>query len=457
MPSPKITVYIACRNHRQFIEQAIESVLRQSVEDWELLIFDDGSDDASSDIIHLYGHLPAVRIFRLDGVGLPVICNLALHEARGEYIMRLDGDDYLDENILLVLSNYLDRNPEHALVFPDYYLTDEFGNITSREWRARLFDDNHALDMPPNGACTMVRRGILDEIGGYREDLGAQDGLDLWVKIRGRHRAGNVNLPLFYYRRHGANLTGNVRRIALARRRIKRDAIKGSVNQALPITMFIPCRRHYDFMPDLWRQQVAGKSLLQLSLETCVKSEFADRIIVACDNPEAEAVVARIGDPRCGFVLREPATTLRTHSLVPTISRIVQSFDPDFRGTSVIHYLQAPLVSTDALDESLTTLLLNDADCCFGVEELAMGTYRRTPHGLQPLTRPEGINYDIGAVYRDAQTVIAFRNRNLRYGALTGARIVHFAATPEEGFFIDSPVKLRMVEAMVAPTMEQVT
>ena len=164
--------------------------------------------------------------FRTAGIGLPAVCNLALREARGEYLIRLDGDDVLDENALLILASYLDREPDLAIVFPDYYLMDEGGEILAHERRHKLSETNHKMEPPPNGACTLIRKSVLESIGGYREDLGAQDGLDLWSKIRDTHRAANVNLPLFYYRRHGHNLTNSTYRILAARRQIKKDAIE---------------------------------------------------------------------------------------------------------------------------------------------------------------------------------------------------------------------------------------
>jgi glycosyltransferase involved in cell wall biosynthesis len=442
--APKISVYVVCRNHRRYVEQAIESVLRQSSDDWELLIFDDGSTDGSWEVISLYVGDPRVRIFAAGGIGLPAVCNYALREARGEYLVRLDGDDHFDENILLVLGNHLDRHLDMALVFPDYYLTDEFGNITSREWRAKLYESNHTLDSPPNGACTMIRRAVLEEMGGYREDLGAQDGLDLWVKVRDRYKSGNVNLPLFYYRRHEANLTGNIHRIANARRRIKRDAVADRIAEYGPITAIVPCRRNYDFLPDLWRAEVGGRMLLRRSLALLTACDLVDRIVVACDNPEAETVVRGFGDPRCEFFLREPASTLRTHSLAPVVDRIIGAAG----GMSVIHYVQAPFISSETIAEAISTLMFNDADCCFGVEEIGGAIYRRTAHGLQQINQAGGIASDLSAIYRDSQTVVALHNRNLGYGSLLGPRVVHFAAAPEETFFIDSAIKLKTAGLM---------
>src|SRR5262245_6069839 len=126
---PKVTVYVVSHNYGRFLPEAIESVLRQHYEDWELLLIDDNSTDNTAEVMRLYESDPRVRIFRTTGIGLPAVANLALREARGDYLIRLDGDDVFDENILFVMTSYLDRHPELALVFPDYYLMDEGGEI----------------------------------------------------------------------------------------------------------------------------------------------------------------------------------------------------------------------------------------------------------------------------------------------------------------------------------------
>ena len=94
----KVSVYIASYNYGRFLEQAIESVLRQHFSDWELLIIDDGSTDETSKIMQLYANHPKVKLFKLENIGLPAVANFALNKARGEYLIRLDGDDIFDEN-----------------------------------------------------------------------------------------------------------------------------------------------------------------------------------------------------------------------------------------------------------------------------------------------------------------------------------------------------------------------
>ena len=104
-----ISVYIISHNYARYLEDAIESVLRQTIDNWELLLIDDGSTDETPEIISLYRDHPKINTFKTDGIGLPAACNLALNSANGEYLIRLDGDDIFDENILLILSHYLDH------------------------------------------------------------------------------------------------------------------------------------------------------------------------------------------------------------------------------------------------------------------------------------------------------------------------------------------------------------
>ena len=106
----KVTVYITSYNYGKYLTQAVDSVLAQNFKDWELLIINDGSTDNTRDILAQYEGHKRIKIIHQENKGLNVSNNIALRVAQGNYIMRLDADDYLDENALLVLSNVLDAN-----------------------------------------------------------------------------------------------------------------------------------------------------------------------------------------------------------------------------------------------------------------------------------------------------------------------------------------------------------
>ncbi len=448
MSEPRITVYVPSRNYGRFLGDAVESVLRQSVDDWELMIIDDGSSDETAEVMNLYRGHPRVSLHRTEGIGLAAVSNFALARARGRYVIRLDGDDVFDENILLVLGNVLDRDGKLALVFPDYFLVDPFGQIFAQERRQRLYSANHSFDLPPNGACTLVRASILKEVGGYREDVRAQDGLDLWTKVSSRYKCANVNLPLFYYRRHGSNLTTDSQRIINARRQIKKDAVSERLAALRPVIAVVPCRRNFDFVPDLWKQELGDKSLLERDIDVCVSSELFDHIVVTCDNPEAAAVVEGYDDPRVRFWLRDPQSTIRSASIVSTLEAVAQELDATLNGMTVLRYMQTPFVTVATLEEAVTTLAMNDADSTNGVEEITSQVLRRTPYGVEVVNRRGELRSDFDVIYRDVQTCVATRNRNLPSGSLMGRSTVSFIVSAAECFFIDSEHKLRIARLM---------
>lgn len=448
--APKVSVYIPSHNYGKYLEAAIESVLRQTMDDWELIIIDDNSRDNTAEVMAQYQSHPKISLFHTSGLGLPGVCNLAISKAKGKYIIRLDGDDIFDPNILLVLSNNLDRNQEAALVFPDYYLINEFGEIFAQERRNQLYLENHMLDIPPHGACTLIRMDLFSEIDKYREDLGAQDGFDLWSKVIKKHKSTNVNLPLFYYRKHGSNLTTDNQRILAARRQIKKDAIFEKLSECGPIIAVIPIRKSFDFVPNLWKETINGKTLLQRDIEVCLKSTMFDYIVVTCDDAEAHEVLKQYNDKRLKFMLRDFNSTFRTASMVPTLEKICHTYDPNFKGTTVLRYIQTPFVTADTLEEAITTLVLNESDSASGVEAINSQVFKRARHGLEPINKMGSFYSDFDVVYRDAMACLATRNRNFKTGSLTGPSIVSFEISAPECFFMTNLHHLKIAQLFAA-------
>jgi glycosyltransferase involved in cell wall biosynthesis len=448
MSKTKITVYITSHNYGKYLSDAIESVLRQTIDGWELFLINDNSSDNTQKIMQLYKGDSRIKLFTTNGLGLPGIANLALKNAKGKYLIRLDADDVFDENILLVLSNYLDRNPDVALVFPDYFLMDETGCVYAQERRQQIYYNNHMLDMPANGACTMVRKDILKKLGGYREDLGAQDGFDLWSKIIKKYKCANVNVPLFYYRRHGDNLTENFNRILSAKREIKKDASTLYLDEYRPIIAVIPCRKNYDFCTDLWNQKIDGKTLLDIAIETCLKSSLLDKVVITSDNPHVKKTMSKYNDLRLCYIKRDSEYTIRSRPIVYTLEKIINELDIGWKGITVLSYIQAPFTTTETIEESVYTLVMNGADCSIAVEEINEPLFKRMPHGLVQINSKGILTSDFDIVYGETRTCMATKNTNLKKGSLTGSKIVNFLVPKEERFFIHTESDLKIARLL---------
>jgi len=453
MLKPKITIYIPSHNYGKYLQEAVESVLRQSVDNWELFLINENSTDNTREIMDLYTGDPRVQIFDTPNLGLPGVANFVLKRSQGEYLIRLDADDVFDENILLVLGHYLDRNTDAALVFPDYFLVDDLGGVIHYEGRQTIYDNNHLLDMPAHGACTMIRKTILQKLGGYREDLGSQDGFDLWTKVVNEFKCANVNIPLFYYRRHGQNLTDNTVRILSARRTIKKDACNLNLDQFRPITAVIPCREFYDVYPNLWSQKINGKALLEISIEACLASALFDKIVVTADTPAVNDIMQKYHDPRLTYLKRSQQSTTISRSISETLNHVIRSLELGWNGICVLSYIQAPFVTTATLEEAVYTLVMHNADSSFAVEEVKEHLYSRTAHGLTPVHRQGRIKSDFDIIYQASRSSTATKNINLKTGSLTGAKVSHFIVSKQEAFFIQSKADLKMAEILQNETL----
>ena len=434
---PKITVYVVSHNYGKYLSEAIESVLRQTFSNWELLIFDDGSSDDTQKIMDLYRNHEKISCFTTKGIGLPAVNNLALEAAKGEYIVRLDADDKFEENILLIFDNYVSK-PDLALLFPDFYLMDESGEVFAHKMNSSPHEEDHLMDVPPNGACTLVKTNILKDLGGYREDLGAQDGLDLWLKIKDKFPTYKINLPLFYYRRHGKNLTDSPVKIIKARQQLKKSSAINKLKSEQPVLAIIPCRRNYDFMQDLWSAEINGKLLLEKSIQTCLSSDLINKVIVTCDNQEVNKVLDKFQDKRLYFHERDEVNTLRSSNISNTVQEILKIHDENYSGVSILNFVQTPFVSSDTLEEALTSLMSSEAESSFAVQEVEKRIFRRGPFGLEAVNSdPESYNSGV-SLYQDSSACIAFKNKNLQKGSIRGARSAGFTVSSEEAFFISS-------------------
>ena len=186
-----ITVYITNFNYGKFIKQAIESVLMQTEQSFELIIIDDGSTDNSKEIIEKYKDLKNIRIVYQKNKGLNVTNNIALRAARGKYIVRLDADDYFSPNALELLLEKLESDSMLGMVFPDYFLVDTQGEVLERQKRHDFDNEVKLFDQAAHGACTMIRVKFLRDIGGFDESFSCQDGYELWVKFTSKFKVSN--------------------------------------------------------------------------------------------------------------------------------------------------------------------------------------------------------------------------------------------------------------------------
>lgn len=426
MSGPLVTVYLVNHNYGRFAKQAVESVLAQTFQDFELLIIDDGSTDNSRQVLSEYeGHPKVVTIFQ-HNKGLNVTNNIALRSARGRYIMRLDADDWLDEHALQVLSGVLDREPDVGLVFPDYYTVDIEGRVLEMV-RRHDFDDVTLLDQPAHGACTMARRDLLREIGGYDESFRCQDGYDIWLRFVQKYEVKNVNLPLFFYRQHGLSLTRNENRILDTRARIIEKQIAAGDGGARALAV-IPVRGQAVDPRSQPLRLLDGKPLIDWTIEAALSASKIQDVLVTTPDPAILGHVrARFGDD-VQVLLRDRDMAQVNSFLDATLRQAAEFYAADHSvpAAMVALYIESPFRSSRHIDAAIDVLSLFETDCVVGVRPETDMFYRHDGHGLQPLRPGRTLRLEADELYREVGDLkVASWQWLMKGGAVPGGRLGH--------------------------------
>jgi CMP-N-acetylneuraminic acid synthetase len=161
-----------------------------------------------------------------------------------------------------------------------------------------------------------------------------------------------------------------------------------------------------------------------------------------------QETIKDLGDSRIEFIKRSTSDTLRSRSIVSSLLKVSEHFDPQFKGITIMSYIPSPFVTVSSLEEAVFTLVFNNADSSMGVEEIKEPVFCRTSHGLKSLNTVSGIRTDFDYVYREANIAVATRNVNLRSGSLIGARPANFIVAKDENFFIDSEKNLEIANIL---------
>jgi len=390
MNKPQITIYIPCLHYGHFLSQAVESVLAQSRTDWELIIVNDGSRDDTAEVAARFEAADPKRvrvITHTEPRGLQVSANEVLQVARGQYLMRLDADDYLDDNALLVLAHYLDQHPDVALVYPNYIYVDEKGNFLAIEHRKKVGKEAQLLDLPAHGACTLVRKRVFKSIGGYDESNDRQDGYDLWLKVIDRFPVANVATPLFYYRQHSKSLTGDKERLLAARARIKRAHVQRNSGKVQPrIVAIVGAKNTYDRLQNIVLTELAGRPLLDYTLKAAFDVEGLESVVVTTDDPRVVEYSEK-KYPEVLAMLRPPEFSAQGVRESMVMSRVVSDLEregcyPDIIVTLSVH---CPLRQGRHIQQAIDTLLVHKVDSVVSVYEDYELHYVHSTHGLESL------------------------------------------------------------------------
>ncbi|MEM8994409.1 MAG: glycosyltransferase [Acidobacteriota bacterium] len=196
-PQPRVSVVIPCRNHGQFLIEAVASVERSMSADYELIIVDDGSTEPRT--LEVFDVLRAAG-YRVDSgppSGLSAARNRGINAAVADYILPLDADNRLRPGFIEPAIEALDAGPELGAVYGEPW---EFGLREGRRSVGEL-DIEELLESNRIDACALVRKATWWDVGGYDEALPAWEDWDFWIRLATRGwGARRLDLIAFDYR-----------------------------------------------------------------------------------------------------------------------------------------------------------------------------------------------------------------------------------------------------------------
>ena len=469
---PRVTIYVPSHAYGHFLAQSLESVFRQSLACWELIIISDGSTDCTLEVAQQFAaRAPEkVRVIANDvPMGLRACANTALELARGDYFMRLDADDFLDENALLVLSHFLDSHPTIGLVYPNWTFVDESGKALGIEYRKRAGSEDQTQDLPAHGACTLIRRRVLKAVGGYDTRFKAQDGHELWLKALHQFGIGNVETPLFFYRQHGQSMSVDSGALLASRRAIKAHIASGKRGSVNPrIAVIVPVKSSPVGGNQHALSALAGKALLDYTLDELngggrikaglVKDELGHdahfaSVLVSTDDAAVIAHCQRRADvhlhPRAAHLSDADA------SLMEVMRAAVQHLESElaiYPDIVVMLSINTPLRRLEHLLEAIDTLLLYQVDEVLSTWEDMDLHYRHDRQGMQAINPGmlQGLRLEREALYACNGSIHALWRENLANSSGTRPRIGHIIMSKTESLMAKKPEDRQLLELILS-------
>ncbi len=215
---PEISVVMAVFNHERFVVQAVESVLNQSITDFEFIIVDDGSSDGTSTILDTCHDPRIVRLRNESNIGLTRSLNRGLQAVRGSFIARQDADDISLPDRLERQVAFMHEHPDVGLVGSSCSLIDQEGKRLGR-YQPRVSDLRirwvSLLTNPFAHPTVLFRRQLLAEHGlSYNESLETAQDYALWLQFLEHAKGANISDVLMLYRK-GGRITTQKRKLQL--------------------------------------------------------------------------------------------------------------------------------------------------------------------------------------------------------------------------------------------------
>lgn len=211
MNAPKVSVIIPTYNRKDYVQEAINSVLAQTYQDFELIVVDDGSEDGTGEALKRFGS--QIRYVYQENQGESAARNRGIRVASGRLVAFLDSDDLWLPHKLERQVAYLDAHPDVALVCSSVLPIDSNGQILDRETEGKyqlpegkVSFETVFWNCPVNASTVLAKREALVQAGLFDMTMRWGEDWDMWARLALRALIAFIPEPLAYCRVHAGNM-----------------------------------------------------------------------------------------------------------------------------------------------------------------------------------------------------------------------------------------------------------
>lgn len=210
-----ISVIIPVFNGAETIAETIASVRAQTYPDFELIVINDGSTDATVDIVEAIAKEESrIRLYSYSNAGLSKTRNRGIEKARGEFISIIDADDLWTEDKLEDQLQALQENPEAGLAYSFVDWIDESDQF--KRYGSHIKANGYVLEQLllrnfiDNGSNVLIRKSVIEKVGMFKEELTNAADWDMWLRIAALYEFACVPKVQVYYRVLSNSLSSNL-------------------------------------------------------------------------------------------------------------------------------------------------------------------------------------------------------------------------------------------------------
>lgn len=445
MRNRTVSVVITCRNYGQFLDRCLSSVKAQTYQNLEVIVVDDASTDSTQAVCSSY---KIDHYHRNDEQqGLAKSANIGMYRASGEYVMRLDADDWLDPSGIAVMVGHLELRPEVAAVFSDYWRFQvELKRVYTEQEEARV----------PYGSCMLMARSAFNTLGGYNEKLKFQEDYDFYLRLEDQYLVEKLNLALWYYRQH----PGQMSSAHNAKMKVRQSLTKG-----LKILTVIPARGGSKEIPGKNLKELAGLSLVARAIRMVKKSRIDTVVVVSTDSPE----IAKVAESEGVCWLDRPQELAEDNvSTIPVAKHAMEYMDGEDWRPDIVVTVQptCPYTPPEALSKAISRMFTSEFDCVVSCASFSgkhpyrayrwVGDRNLVPmfpglaeKYLQRQDRPEAFEFTGGFYVRRRELLENWNGKDFAIGQVSGVEVL-----PWQAVDIDGKLDLWLAESIMQHQQE---